>query len=100
MVSIEKTPYMEYNIYKHIWGYKGMAKSKYKRIQARVSNELKDIFDMFLSKENLNMGQTEFFERYLPSLLMAIDENLYLKLYKQVYEMKNIDLKNRKVDTQ
>ena len=61
-----------------------MAKSAYPRIQARTSEEMKQIFDEFL-KEKDNMGQAEFFERYLPTLLMSIDQDLYIKLYKKVY---------------
>lgn len=69
-----------------------MAKAEYPRIQARTSHEMKEIFDKFISKENLNMGQAEFFEKYLPALLIAIDEELYWKLYKEVYQNKNIKI--------
>ena len=77
-------------IFSTVIGGNTMAKAEYPRIQARVSNEMKKIFDEFLSKENLDMGQAEFFEKYLPALLIAIDEKLYFKLYKKVYENKNI----------
>lgn len=77
-----------------------MAKKDYPRLQARISRELKVMFDKYLSKENLNMGQTEFFEKYLPAILMAIDEKLYWKLYKDVYENEKLSkiLKKKESD--
>jgi hypothetical protein len=67
-----------------------MAKDTYPRIQARTSPEMKRIFDEFLKAKG-NMGQAEFFEQYLPTLLISIDRDLYLYLYKKVYGNKELD---------
>lgn len=66
-----------------------MSKDKYPRIQARTSDEMKQIFDEFLERKG-KMGQAEFFERYLPTLLISIDKDLYLELYQKVYRNKEL----------
>lgn len=60
-----------------------MAKANNPRLQAQVTPELKMITDKML--EYLGMSQAQFFERYLPTLFLAIDEKKYLELVKEVY---------------
>lgn len=60
-----------------------MSKANNPRLQAQVTPELKTITDKML--EHLGMSQAQFFERYLPTLFLAIDEKKYLELVKEVY---------------
>jgi len=60
-----------------------MAKANNPRLQAQVTPELKEITDKML--EHLNMTQAQFFEKYLPSLFLAIDKDKYLELVSKVY---------------
>jgi hypothetical protein len=36
------------------------------------------------------MGQAEFFEKYLPTILISIDKDLYLELYHKAYGNQNL----------
>lgn len=58
------------------------------RIQAQVSPELKKITDGMLN--HLDMTQAQFFEKYLPSLFIAIDKEKYLKLVEETYSNENL----------
>lgn len=60
-----------------------MAKAKNPRLQAQVTPELKEITDKML--EHLGMSQAQFFEKYLPTLYLAIGKEKYLELVKEVY---------------
>lgn len=66
-----------------------MAKATNPRIQAQVTPELKKITDMML--EHLDMSQAQFFEKYLPTLFLAIDKNKYLELVEEVYKNKELE---------
>ena len=52
------------------------------RIQARVDKKFKYIVDEFLKRKG--MTQSDVINDYLPAILIAIDEDLYWKLYKEV----------------
>lgn len=67
-----------------------MAKDRNPRIQARISEEMKQIFDEFLERKG-KMGQAEFFEKYLPTLLISIDTDLFLELYEKAYGNKELE---------
>lgn len=53
------------------------------RIQARVDPKYKQLVDMFLVKKGLT--QADIINNYLPAVLLAIDEDLYWEIYKEVY---------------
>ena len=59
------------------------------RIQARVDKKFKYLLDKFLEKKGLS--QTDIINDYLPAVLIAIDEDLYWQLYKEVYSNSKID---------
>lgn len=65
-----------------------MAKAKNPRLQAQIPEELKKITDGMI--KHLNMSQTQFFEKYLPMLFMAIDKEKYLELVQEVYDNNNL----------
>ncbi|WP_129599464.1 hypothetical protein [Anaerophilus nitritogenes] len=66
-----------------------MAKKNNPRIQAQVTPELKEITDRML--KHLDMTQAEFFEKYLPSLFLALDKEKYLDLVSEVYRNENLE---------
>jgi len=66
-----------------------MAKANNPRLQAQVTPELKMITDKML--EHLGMSQAQFFERYLPTLFLAIDKDKYLSLVEEVYGDKKLE---------
>jgi hypothetical protein len=66
-----------------------MAKANNPRLQAQVTPELKMITDKML--EHLGMSQAQFFERYLPTLFLAIDKDKYLSLVEEVYGEKKLE---------
>lgn len=65
-----------------------MAKANNPRLQAQVSPELKEITDKML--DHVGMSQAQFFERYLPTLFLAIDKEKYLELVDEVYGDKEL----------
>ncbi|MGF7059304.1 hypothetical protein [Brassicibacter mesophilus] len=60
-----------------------MAKAQNPRLQAQVTPELKEITDKML--QHLDMTQAQFFEKYLPTLFLAIDKDKYLNLIEEIY---------------
>ena len=72
-----------------------MSKQENPRLQARLPRKMKEVFDRFIEEEN--MQQAEFFEEYLPSLLMAINKERYLRIYQDIYMNVSIEneIKNR-----
>ncbi len=66
-----------------------MAKLKNPRLQAQITPELKEITDRML--EHIKMSQAQFFERYLPTLFLAIDKDKYLSLVEEVYGEKKLE---------
>lgn len=60
-------------------------KSNNPRLQAQVTPELKEITDKML--DYLDMTQAQFFEKYLPALFIAIDNEKYLELVEEVYRV-------------
>ncbi|WMM26804.1 hypothetical protein RBU61_09010 [Tissierella sp. MB52-C2] len=66
-----------------------MAKANNPRLQAQVTPELKEITDKML--EHVEMSQAQFFERYLPTLFLAIDKEKYLELVQEVYGEKELE---------
>lgn len=61
-----------------------MAKANNPRLQAQITPELKEVTDKML--KHLEMTQAEFFEKYLPTLFLAIDKDKYLSLIEEAYE--------------
>ena len=59
------------------------------RIQARVDSKYKYFVDRFLDMKGLT--QADIIRDYLPAVLIAVDEDLYWKLYKEVYGNATID---------
>lgn len=59
------------------------------RLQSRIPERLKKILDDFLKEKKLN--QAEFFQQYLPVLLMAIDRDLFMKLFEKYYRDTNLE---------
>jgi hypothetical protein len=53
------------------------------RLQAQVTPELKKITDMML--EHLDMTQAQFFEKYLPTMFLALDKEKFLEVVSEVY---------------
>lgn len=59
------------------------------RIQARVDPKYKYFVDKFLDMKGLT--QSDIIRDYLPAVLIAIDEDLYWKLYREVYGNSKIE---------
>jgi len=58
-------------------------------LQVQITPELKTITDKML--EHLGMSQAQFFERYLPTLFLAIDKDKFLSLVEEVYGDKKLE---------